>query len=85
MFRTLLYNRDMQKHILQFHISQGKTHYTAQGVDVPIVTQAKTLDELTNNIREATELYVDGEDLSELGIAPSPSLLVNFELPAAYA
>ena len=49
------------------------------------MTQAKTLDELTENIREATELYFEGEDLSELDIAPSPSLLVNFELPAAYA
>jgi predicted RNase H-like HicB family nuclease len=75
----------MKKHIIQFQISKGKTHYVAQGADLPIVTQAKTLDELTENIREATDLYFEDENLSELGIAPSPSLLVNFELPAVYA
>lgn len=72
----------MKKHILQFHISKGDKYYVAQGAGVPIVTQAKTLDKLTENIREATDLYFEGEDSSELGIAASPSLLVNFELPA---
>lgn len=75
----------MKRRIIQFQISKGEKYYTAQGTDVPIVTQAKTLDELTENIREATDLYCEGENLSELGLAPAPSLLVNFELPAAYA
>lgn len=72
----------MKKHILQFHISKGDKYYVAQGAEVPIVTQAKTLDKLTENIREATDLYFEGENSSELGIISSPSLLVNFELPA---
>lgn len=71
------------KRIVQFHIVKGKKYYVAQGVDVPIVTQAKTLDELTKNIQEATDLYFEGEDTKEFGFAPSPSVLVNFELPAA--
>ena len=69
------------KHIIQFQVSKGDKQYVAQGVDVPIVTQAKTLDELAINIREAAELYFEGEDLSELGFAEDPSLLVNFDLP----
>ncbi|MCR4328052.1 MAG: hypothetical protein NUV53_00865 [Patescibacteria group bacterium] len=48
------------KHILQFSISKGDIHYIAQGVDVPIVTQAKTFDKLAENIKEATELYLEG-------------------------
>ena len=47
----------MKRHIIQFQISKGERYYVAQAADLPIVTQAKTLDELTENIREATELY----------------------------
>lgn len=66
---------------MQFQISESDGGYVAEGVSVPIVTQGETLDELTSNIREAVELYVEGENLTELGFAPSPSVLVNFELP----
>ncbi|MBI5400660.1 MAG: hypothetical protein HZB12_00885 [Candidatus Yonathbacteria bacterium] len=51
------------KQILQFHIEKGDNYYVAQGVDLPIVTQAKTLDELSYNIREAVDLALEGEDL----------------------
>ncbi len=69
------------KSIIQFQISESDEGYVAEGVTVPIVTQGNTLDELTANIREAVELFVEGEDLTELGFAAAPSVLVNFELP----
>lgn len=69
------------KQILQFHIEKGDTYYVAQGVDLPIVTQAKTLDELSHNIREAVDLALEGENLKELGFSSTPSLLANFEIP----
>lgn len=69
------------KHIVQFQIFKGDTHYVAQGIDLAIVTQAKTLDELTKNILEATSLHLEGENLADFGLSPSPSVLVNFELP----
>ena len=69
------------KSIIQFQISESDGAYVAEGVSVPIVTQGDTLDELTANIREAVELYVEGENLAELGFANTPSVLVNFELP----
>ena len=69
------------KSIIQFQISESDEGYVAEGVAVPIVTQGNTLDELTANIREAVELYVDGEDLANLGFVAAPSVLVNFELP----
>lgn len=47
------------KQILQFHIEKGDNYYVAQGVDLPIVTQAKTLDELSHNIREAVDLALE--------------------------
>lgn len=69
------------KSIIQFTIQKYKKYYVAQGVELAIVTQGKTLDELTRNINEAVALHLEGEDLTELGLAERPSILVNFELP----
>lgn len=69
------------KHIVQFQIFKGEKQYVAQGIDLAVVTQGKTLDELTKNIMEATALHLEGENLADLGFSPSPSVLVNFELP----
>lgn len=74
------------KHILYFHIHKGDTHYVAEGMDVPVVTQGKTLDELMDNIKEAVTLHLEGEDREELGVAPFASVLANMEVPLeAYA
>lgn len=73
------------KTIIQYHIFKGDTHYVAEGLDLPVVTQGKTLDELAKNIQEATELCLAGEDPADFGLAPSSSVLVNFELPRALA
>lgn len=69
------------KGIMQFQISESDGGYVAEGVGVPIVTQGDTFDELTANIREAVDLYIEGEDLADIGFIQSPSVLVNFELP----
>jgi predicted RNase H-like HicB family nuclease len=50
------------------------------------VTQGKTLDEVTENLREAIALHLDSETLAEFDIAPEPSILASFELePLTYA
>lgn len=68
------------KHIIQFHIFKGEKYYIAQGVDLPVVTQAESLDELVKNLKEATELQLEGENLADFDLAPEPSVLVNLEL-----
>ena len=70
------------KRIVQFHVSKGDKYYVAEGIDLSIVTQGKTLDELAENIKEAVELHLEGENLADFDIAPNPSVLMNFELPA---
>lgn len=45
------------KKTISFKISKEGKQYTASALDFFIVTQGKTLDELSKNIREATELY----------------------------
>jgi len=63
----------------------GEKYYVAECIDLPIVTQGKTLDEVVENIREAISLHLEGEDLEELEISPDFSVLVNLELEYAKA
>ncbi len=71
----------MKKQIIQIQVSKGDFYYVAEGVNLPIVTQAKTLDELMYNIQEAVELHLEEENLDELELAAQPAVLANFELP----
>ncbi len=73
------------KRIIQFHIYKGDKYYIAQGVDLPIITQGKTLDILAKNIKEAVELHLEGENLSDFDLAKHPSVLANLELSEIYA
>jgi predicted RNase H-like HicB family nuclease len=73
------------KRIIQFKIYTGENYYIGECVDLPIVTQGKTLDEVVANIKEALSLHLEGEDLSDLDLASDPSVLVNFELEMAHA
>ena len=59
--------------------------YVAECPHLHAVTQGATLDEVVANLREAVVLALAGEDLAELGLAPSPVLLVTFELEPAVA
>lgn len=71
------------KHIIQFHIYKGDTHYIAQGIDLAIITQGKTLDELIKNLKEAVDLHLEGENLEDLDLVPNPAIVANIELPVA--
>ncbi len=71
---------ECMKRIIQFHIFQGEKYYVAQCIDLPIVTQGKTLDELIENIKEAVALQLEGENLAEFGLAAEPSILANLEV-----
>jgi predicted RNase H-like HicB family nuclease len=74
------------KKIIQVHIFKGDTHFVAECLDLPVVTQGKTRDELAQNLREAIALQLEGENLAEFGFADNPSILASFELePLAHA
>ena len=70
------------KKIIQVKIYKGEKYYVAECMDLPVVTQGKTLDEVVKNIKEAINLHLEGEDLKEWDILPDYSILVNFELPS---
>jgi predicted RNase H-like HicB family nuclease len=57
------------KRAIQVRITKGDRQFVAECLDLPVVTQAATLDELALkdelalNIREAISLHLEGEDL----------------------
>jgi len=63
----------MQRTIKAF-IHKGETHYVAECLEISVVTQGKTLDETIENLQEAVELHLEGEDLTTFGLAPNPTL-----------
>lgn len=69
------------KSIIHFHISKGKKHYVAEGVELAIITQGKTIDELSKNIKEAVNLHLSGTKPEKLGLSKNPTVSANFEIP----
>jgi predicted RNase H-like HicB family nuclease len=69
------------KNIIQFSVSNEDNTYTAEGVNIPIVTEGKTFEELKTNILDSVELFFKGENSASLGFGPMPSILTSFELP----
>ncbi|MBI4050207.1 MAG: type II toxin-antitoxin system HicB family antitoxin [Candidatus Doudnabacteria bacterium] len=68
------------KHIIQFRITKYENYYVAEGLDLAIVTQGNTLDEVVANLKEALQLHLEGENLTSLGLAPDLHALVNYEV-----
>ncbi|MBD0386038.1 MAG: type II toxin-antitoxin system HicB family antitoxin [Nostoc sp. C3-bin3] len=59
--------------------------YVAECLEVSVVTQGETLDEVVNNLREAVALHLEDEDPTQFGLVDKPSLMVTFELQLEYA
>ena len=74
------------QHTIKAVIRPGEeSGYVAECAEISVVTQGLTLDEVTQNLREAVALHLEGEDLSEFGLKDNPTLLVTMELEPDYA
>lgn len=65
---------------IKVYIRKGDEYYIAECLEIGVVTQGKTLDETLANLQEAVALHLDGEDLTEMGLASNPTLLITMEL-----
>ena len=73
------------QHTIKASIRRGEeSGYVAECMEISVVTQGETLDEVTRNLQEAVALHLDGEDLAALGLTKNPSLLVTMEVEPAY-
>ncbi|GBE06461.1 hypothetical protein BMS3Abin10_02111 [bacterium BMS3Abin10] len=67
------------QHTIKAFIKKGEKYYFAECLEIPVVTQGKSIDETVSNLKEAVTLHLEGENLEELGIAPNPTLLITME------
>jgi len=74
------------QHTIKTTIRRGEeSGYVAECLEIPVVTQGATLDEVRRNLQEAVALHLEGEDLKALGLAQNPTLVVRMEVEPAYA
>lgn len=60
-------------------VTESEGWYVAECLELAIVTQARSFDDLLVNLREALALHMDGEDPAWLGLSSSPRLFVSYE------
>lgn len=70
----------MRQHTIKAYLYKGEKLFVAECLDIPVVTQGKTLDETLKNLQEAVSLHLEGEDLAALGFSPDPNILITMEL-----
>jgi predicted RNase H-like HicB family nuclease len=68
------------QHTIKAYVRRGEKYYVAECLGISVVTQGKTLDETISNLEEAVALHLEGETLSEMGLADNPTLLITLEL-----
>ena len=73
------------QHTIKAIIRRGDTHYVGECVEIAVVTQGRTLDETVKNLQEAVSLHLEDENLSEMGLAPNPTLILTMEVEPVYA
>ena len=59
--------------------------FVGECLEIPVVTQGRTLDEVCRNLREAVGLHLADEDLEALGLSPDPTIIVTMELTPEHA
>jgi predicted RNase H-like HicB family nuclease len=66
---------------IQIRVFPGEqSGYVAECIDLPVVSQGATIDAALQNIREALELHLEGEDAESMGISLTSPLLTTLQL-----
>ena len=74
----------LQQNIKSFIRSNLEGGYVAECLEISVVTQGDTLDEVVENLLEAVSLHLEGENPEDFGLVPNPSIFVTFELKPEY-
>lgn len=64
---------------IHFVVSRSAGFYVAEALELALVTQGRSLDEVLRNVKQAVRLHLDGEDFSELGLSSRPRIAVAYE------
>jgi predicted RNase H-like HicB family nuclease len=60
-------------------LSRSGSWFVGECLELPVVTQGRTLDETVANLKEGIALHLEGEDLSALGLTAAPRLMLTYE------
>ena len=63
-------------------VVEEEGRYTAECLELAVVTQGNSLDETLSNLREGVDLYMSDEDPASLGLTPRPRLILSLETSA---
>ena len=60
-------------------VRRSAGYYVAEGLELAIVTQGRSFDELLRNLRQAVRLHLEGENRDVLGLSASPRIALTYE------
>jgi predicted RNase H-like HicB family nuclease len=63
-------------------VIRDRDWYVAECLELAVVTQGRTLDELVTNLREAIALHLEGEDPGSTGVVAAPRVSLTYEVTA---
>jgi len=63
-------------------VTRDRNWYVAECLELAVVTQGRTLDELVANLREAVALHLEGEDSANVGVVAEPRISLTYEVKA---
>jgi predicted RNase H-like HicB family nuclease len=73
----------VQRDVIHAVVHPDEDGYYVECLEVAVVTQGDTLDDLVRNLDEALSLHLEGEDLAALGLSSHPKLQLIIERPLA--
>jgi hypothetical protein len=60
-------------------VNRSAGFYVAESLELALVTQGRSLDEILRNLRQAVRLHLEGEDPGLFGLTASPRIAVTYE------
>ncbi len=75
--------RRVKRDTIHAVVHRGETAYVAECLEVAVVTQGKTLDEMVHNLEQAIVLHLEGEDLAALGLSEHPRVQLIYDVAFA--
>ena len=64
-------------------INKERKWYVAKCLELGVVSQGKTIEKATKNLKEAVELYLEDNDEVTKNISPKASIITSFEVDYA--
>jgi len=77
--RAPIFKRDTIHAVIQ----KGESAYFAECLEVAVVTQGKTLDEVVTNLQQALALHLEDEEMAMLGFVDRPRVQIIYDTALA--